>query len=147
MLAMCDKYGVIECSLPGLADAARVSREECVEALRVLMSPDPDSRTKDNEGRRIGEVEGGWRILNHAKYRDKMSPEHRLEYQAKWQREYRAKKKATKPKRKSPLPPMDGGLVARVSAELGDDKADKLAAHMEWEREDIRREMNGDSLP
>lgn len=93
MLAKCDKYGIIEASLPGLADAAKVSLNECVEALAVLMAPDPHSRTKANEGRRIAEVDGGWRILNHAKYRDKMSDRQRLEYQAAWQKEYRKRKK------------------------------------------------------
>ena len=33
------------------------------------MSPDPDSRTKDHGGRRIEEIDGGWRLLNHAKYK------------------------------------------------------------------------------
>ena len=93
ILAKCDKFGIVESSLPGLADCAKVTREECVEALRILMAPDLDSRTKDNEGRRITEVDGGWRILNHAKYRDKMSSEQRLEYQAAWQKEYRKRRK------------------------------------------------------
>lgn len=34
-----------------------------------FLSPDKWSRTTDNEGRRIEPIDGGWRLLNHAKYR------------------------------------------------------------------------------
>jgi uncharacterized phage protein (TIGR02220 family) len=70
MLASANMDGIVDASLPGLADLARVTLKECEEALKVLMSPDEYSRTKTDEGRRIREVDGGWLILNHAKYRD-----------------------------------------------------------------------------
>lgn len=73
MLAMSDAGGVVEAAVPGLARRAGVSVEEAEEALRCFLSPDPHSRTKDHEGRRIVEVDGGWRLLNHGKYREKMS--------------------------------------------------------------------------
>jgi hypothetical protein len=69
---MCDKNGIVEGSVPGLARLAVVSREQCKEALDVLMSPDPDSRTSEHEGRRVVEVDGGWQLLNYQKYRDKV---------------------------------------------------------------------------
>jgi hypothetical protein len=75
MMAMADQDGVVEASVPGLAHLARVSRQDCDEALRIFLGPDPDSRTPDNDGRRIEVVPGGWRLLNHAEYRDRMSPE------------------------------------------------------------------------
>lgn len=93
MLALCDRDGVVESSLPGLADAARVTIPECVESLRVLMSPDPYSRTKAHEGRRIQEIEGGWHILNHAKYRAKLSVEDQREKSRLRQERWRSKKK------------------------------------------------------
>jgi hypothetical protein len=80
MLAKANKEGIVEASLPGLADASRVSIEECQDALKCLSSPDKYSRTKDFEGRRIEEVDGGWRVLNHAKYRAKMNADERREY-------------------------------------------------------------------
>jgi len=80
MLAMADKFGEVQASIPGLAGAACVSVEECEEALRVLSHPDKYSRTKDHEGRRIEEKDGGWRILNHPKYRALMSADERREY-------------------------------------------------------------------
>lgn len=75
MLAMADRDGVVEASIPGLADAARVSLPETEAALARLMEPDPYSRTPDHEGRRIEKVRGGWRLLNHAIYRERASAE------------------------------------------------------------------------
>jgi hypothetical protein len=94
MLAKANKHGIVESSLPGLADAARVTLDECISALKVLMAPDDYSRTKEHEGRRIRETDGGWEILNHTKYRARLSRQERLEYQAAWQRNYRAQQKA-----------------------------------------------------
>lgn len=71
MLAMSDCRGVVEGSIPGLADLAKVTIDECKSALFVLMSPDEYSRTKEHDGRRIEECDGGWLILNHAKFREK----------------------------------------------------------------------------
>ncbi len=79
MLALCDANGRVEASIPGLADAARVSIGECEDALRRFQQPDPYSRTKDHEGRRIVNISGGWRLLNYKKYRDGRNPEKRRE--------------------------------------------------------------------
>lgn len=144
MLAMADKDGVVETSFPGLADAARVSLEECRAALDKLASPDEYSRTKDHEGRRVREVDGGWLILNHAKYRHKMSEDYRKEQGAKRQQAFRDKKKA------NPMKRMSGGSVSGsykarerrfVEAENAGDqeKADSIAA--EGLREDGERDF------
>lgn len=71
MLIMADENGDVAASLGGLAHAARVSREKCERAIQTLTSPDPDSRTKDLDGRRIVATDGGWHVVNHRKYRDK----------------------------------------------------------------------------
>lgn len=68
MLAIKDKNGEVMGSIPGLAKLAGVSNEECEEALERLMAPDKYSRTKEFDGRRIMEIDGGWVILNAAKY-------------------------------------------------------------------------------
>lgn len=70
LLAMADPYGFVDGAMLGVMRRAIVSREECETAIRVLESPDPDSKTPDHEGRRIERKEGGWQILNHRKYRD-----------------------------------------------------------------------------
>ena len=61
----------------------------------ALEAADPYSQSKDMEGRRIVRLdEGGWFVVNGAKYRDMLSVEKRREYQRNKQAEYRAKKKA-----------------------------------------------------
>jgi len=69
MLAKADHAGRVFASIPGLANLARVGIEECDAAIITFLSPDKYSRTPDFEGRRIEPVDGGWRLLNYAKYR------------------------------------------------------------------------------
>jgi len=89
MLSQADKNGVVYASIPGLARIANLSIEEVEEGLRCFQSPDIYSRTPDNEGRRIEAVDGGWRLLNHAKYDAMRSAAERAEYKRKWDRENR----------------------------------------------------------
>lgn len=72
MMLLSDKHGIIEGSIPGLARASVVTIDECKDALAVLMAPDDYSRTKDHGGRRIVEIDGGWRLLNHGVYKKKL---------------------------------------------------------------------------
>jgi len=69
MLAMADKEGYVGASIPGLANRARVSLDDCLAALDCLLAPDKWSRTEDFEGRRIECADGGWNLLNYTKYR------------------------------------------------------------------------------
>jgi hypothetical protein len=89
MLVMVDRDGVVQASVPGLAKRANVSIEECESALQSFLSPDRYSRTKDNEGRRIKEVDGGWLLLNYVKYRELMSADDVREKAAIRQQEWR----------------------------------------------------------
>jgi len=70
MLAMKDKNGFVSASVSGIAKQAEVSREITRAFIEKLKSPDSDSRTKDNEGRTIVEVNGGFLFLNHFLHRD-----------------------------------------------------------------------------
>lgn len=101
MLAMADRDGIVWASVPGLANRAGVSRAECDEALEMFLSPDPDSRTPDEEGRRIRKIDGGWELINHSKHRDRMNAEDRKERdaarKAKKREEEAAKKSADSP--------------------------------------------------
>lgn len=79
LLAMADKDGIVDSSVPGLARVVGMEIPELEKSLEVLMSADPYSRTKDHDGRRIEAIDGGWRLLNHAKYRAKMDREEQKE--------------------------------------------------------------------
>lgn len=69
MLAMKDWQGRVYASPKALAHRARVEPDECEKALHVLLSPDPESSSQEFDGRRIEEIQGGWQVLNHEKYR------------------------------------------------------------------------------
>jgi hypothetical protein len=94
LLAMADKNGVAEGSIPGLADFAHVTLEDAEEALRLLQQPDKYSRSQEHEGRRIEAVDGGWRIINHAKYRAKITQDERRDYNRRKQAEFRQRQKS-----------------------------------------------------
>jgi len=89
MLALSDAGGRVDAAIPGLARAANVTLQECEDALKRLSSPDPYSRTPDNEGRRIVAVDGGWVILNYAKYRERRDPEKRRQQNQEAQQRFR----------------------------------------------------------
>lgn len=108
MLALADRDGVVDSSVPGLADAAGVSISECEQALVHFQSPDPYSRTTDHEGRRIEKVDGGWRLLNHAKYQAKLSIEDRRERDRERQARHREAQRASR----------DGHAASAVSREV-----------------------------
>jgi hypothetical protein len=89
MLAMKNWDGVVEGSVPGFARIANVTVPEMEHALSILLNPDHNSRTPDNEGRRIELVQGGWRVLNHELYREQDSPEYKRAQAADRQRRFR----------------------------------------------------------
>lgn len=95
MLLKKNRDQIVECSIPGLAHAARLSVEETEVALEELGRPDPYSQTKVKDGRRIEKIDRGWLVINGELYRNLLSAEERLEYKRRKQKEYRAKK--TKP--------------------------------------------------
>ena len=105
MLAMADDRGQCRASVPGLARIAGVSREECLIALNSFLKPDIDSRSQEYEGRRIKEIDGGWLLINHAKYRQLRSAEERKKYQADWMANKRRKDKESEKETKKFIKP------------------------------------------
>ena len=97
LLALCDAKGRVAASVPGLAAISAVTVDQCRDALERLKAPDPDSRTKEWEGRRIADIDGGWQVLNYLKYRDMRDEDKRKEQTKEATRRWREKgKKITK---------------------------------------------------
>lgn len=115
MLAMKNERHIVEASLPGLADLARVTIKECEAAIGKLESKDKYSRNQQHGGRRIEKVEGGWMILNGEYYRHQMSLEDKREYQKLYHRNYRAKQKEQKNR---PLKQKGSGMFVGEAAYL-----------------------------
>lgn len=93
LLALLDKNGVAEATIPGIAHIAKVSIEKVEAAIKIFSEPDKYSRSQEHDGRRIEKIDGGYLILNAAKYRAKMRGEERTEYIRNYQRERREKLK------------------------------------------------------
>jgi len=93
MLAMCDRQGRVYSTIPGLAGRSRVSVEACEEALAKFLSPDKYSRSKEFDGRRIEEIDGGWMLLNYERYRELRDSEADKEKKRKWAAKHRAYEK------------------------------------------------------
>ena len=72
-----DDDGVVRHRELAIADGAKLPRAAVEAALAKFAEPDPDSRTRDNDGRRIERTEDGFvRVLNHERYysRDYSTP-------------------------------------------------------------------------
>lgn len=75
MLTEADKHGFVEGSKYAIGHQANLTRDETDDAFARLEAPDPDSKTKEMEGRRIVEVDRGWIVVNKSQYRELRTPE------------------------------------------------------------------------
>lgn len=75
LLALADKHGNIDMTVPYISAVTGVPADVLTGCIERFMQPDPHSRTKDEDGRRLVRLDEsrswGWRIVNHAKYREK----------------------------------------------------------------------------
>lgn len=72
LLLCSDSTGLVMMTPAAIARRIGADLEEVMWGLKELESPDPDSKTPDNEGRRIERLEGvgyGWRVINYEHYR------------------------------------------------------------------------------
>jgi hypothetical protein len=91
ILASADKLGESDMQPSIAASLLRISDERAVAAFAVLAAPDPGSKNKEHEGRRILPKEDGrWLLASHAKYQFLAS----RAAATKRQREYEARQKA-----------------------------------------------------
>lgn len=95
LLAMADKRGRVWASIPGLANRARVPVEAAEAAIEKFLAPDTYSRTYTPEcqGRRLEEIDGGWRLINYEKYRQIRDQEDKRERTRERVRKHREKKR------------------------------------------------------
>ena len=73
MLAHCDKHGICDIHPRAIAEEVGLSQEAVRASILELEAPDPESRSPEEEGRRIVRVDEhrawGWRVVNFLKYR------------------------------------------------------------------------------
>lgn len=76
LLSQVDRHGVIDMNPNLLAAKIGVPVDLLLSCMKDFMLPDPGSRTKDGDGRRLELIDPdtrdwGWRVINHSKYREK----------------------------------------------------------------------------
>ncbi len=112
LLAMRNKDGEIYASVGGLAHQCRLPVEVTRVALEKFMAPEDDSSSRD-DGRRIEQIAGGWRLLNHERIQQEAAKASKAAYMANYMRQRRAKEKG-------PRPPMSKTLAERIAERNGD---------------------------
>lgn len=90
MLARKNAHGIVEGSIPGMANLCRMSVDDFKAAINPLLKPDPYSRNPEKDGRRLEVVPGGWSVINHLSYRDR--PQDQEGSRAEYYRKYRLEK-------------------------------------------------------
>jgi hypothetical protein len=79
MIILCDDQGVLDMTPSAIARRTGIPIEYIQEGIEHLEKEDPQSRTPDEGGRRIIRLSEnnswGWKIVNHAKYRNMASYE------------------------------------------------------------------------
>ncbi len=71
LLLLADATGFVRAAASAIAREAGISAEVARRALDLFQGPDDESRTPDNQGKRIEKVDGGYRVLNYEKYRER----------------------------------------------------------------------------
>lgn len=95
MLKLADQQGIVDMTPEAIAARTRMPIEMVKAGIEHLESPDPRSRTKEQEGRRIVRLDPerswGWLIVNYTKYREIKKQTDRKAYMADYMRKYRQK--------------------------------------------------------
>jgi len=97
MIAIADQRGEIIGTDTAIARILNISIAEFADAMSVLTSPDPQSNSPAEEGRRIVSSENGrgYKLVNYLAYRDMKSDDEKREYMRNYMRERRHKEKQT----------------------------------------------------
>lgn len=89
-------YGFLKAAAGSLVHQAMVEKEAGLIALEALGSPDPESKSKAFEGRRLVRVDGGYIVLNFMEYRERDHTS--AERQKRWREKQKQGKGKPKPK-------------------------------------------------
>lgn len=129
-------------TIPAIAHQCLIPLERAREILDILESPDPDSRTAGDDGRRIAvirEPEFRIKIINYQKYRE-------MDYtHAERQRRYRERKRdAVTPSRDAVTSSRDSVTPSRVTQAEAEEEADRNTIDIEKVNDIASMEIDAD---
>jgi hypothetical protein len=94
LIKLADRHGHVDMTPEAISRQTNVPLDVVTRAMAELQKPDPRSRSRNEEGRRIVLVDPardwGWKIVNHGYYRQLKCAEDKREQDADRQRRYRA---------------------------------------------------------
>ena len=100
-IVLADNEGVVDMTPESISRETTIPLEIIRTGISALEQPDPDSRSPDEEGRRIVLLsesrKWGWRIVNYVHYRNLKREEDRREYHRKYWHKRKAKLNSTQP--------------------------------------------------
>jgi hypothetical protein len=103
LLAHADQHGWADIHPKAIAEETGLTLAEVEAAIRNLESPDPESRSPEEEGRRLIRLDEhrawGWRIVNYGKYRAIRNEEDRREQNRLAQERWRNRHNQSKPRK------------------------------------------------
>jgi len=107
MIILCDAEGQIDMTQYAISRRTGIPIEHIEAGIKILESPDPCSRSPEEDGRRIIRLDNhrnwGWKLVNHAAYRGMKDHQARRDYKRKKQREYDELKREKTKKINKPL--------------------------------------------
>ncbi len=92
LLAIADPQGYVIGTDVALARRMNMPFQDFNAAIKRLMAPDPESNSKEEDGRRIvrSDCERGYYLVNYLKYRNTRDEGARRDYQRAYREKYRA---------------------------------------------------------
>lgn len=94
LLAICDPTGHVIGTDIAIARRINMPVSDFQRCIAELRDPDPDSNSKEEDGRRVvvSEGERGYRVVNYLTYRDMRDEDDRREYMRDYMQKYRERK-------------------------------------------------------
>jgi hypothetical protein len=103
-MAMADRDGCVWAAIPGISDRARVPLDATRKAIEKFMQPDFDSRSENDDGKRLEKIDRGFRLINLSALKERCRLEAERERKRRWAAKHRAEEAtdaSTKSLRKS----------------------------------------------
>ena len=100
MLVLADREGIVDMTAESISAHTSIPLDIIRRGLDYLILPDPNSRSQNEDGRRIQYLDDhrkwGWYIVNYEDYRNMRDEDERREYFKQWKRNKRAQQRAEK---------------------------------------------------
>ena len=96
LIILADKHGVVDMTPEAIARRTTIPLKIIQDGITRLLEADPDSRSPNEEGRRITQLSDsrtwGWQIVNYEHYRNLRSTDERREYHRQYYHKIRKNK-------------------------------------------------------